>query len=122
DDDGKVLHANPAASLLFDYPLEAMRGLLLDEMIVDPNFFTAFRDTMAQKGSYQAELIGVSRTRRLYHLEVRGARFRYQKRDRLLIVIHDITERKDAQLALRRANDLLEQRVTERTRELEDVN
>ncbi|MCB9703941.1 MAG: PAS domain S-box protein [Myxococcales bacterium] len=122
DDAGAIVHANPAASLLFGYATDELRGMELGRLVLDPTFFANFRERMAQAGTYQGEVVATSRSRRLYHLEVRGARFRYQKRDRLLLVFHDITERKDAQLALRRANDLLERRVTERTREIESVN
>jgi PAS domain S-box-containing protein len=122
DDEGTIIHANPAASALFGYAVDDLRGLSLTRVFLDPEFFSSVQTQMAEAGGFQGEVVAHSKSRRLYHLEVRGARFRYQKRDRLLLVIHDITERKDAQLALRRANDLLEQRVTERTRQIEAVN
>ena len=122
DDAGRIVHGNPAASRLFQYDLGDLAGASVERLIVDEEFFARFRESLAQTGTFHAELTGIARTRRRYHLDVRGTRFRYQKRDLLLAVIDDITERKDAQLALRRAKELLEERVAERTRELEQVN
>ena len=122
DDDGTVVQANPAAARLFRLPHRDLVGLPVGRLIVDDDFFARFRDSLAQTGNFHAELHGVDRAGRRSHLDVRGNRFRYQKRDLLLAVIDDITDRKDAQLALRRAKDLLEERVADRTRELEQVN
>ncbi len=94
----------------------------LTRLFLDPDFFDGVAAQMSESGSYQGEVVATAKSRRLYHLEVRAARFRYRKKDSLLLVVHDITERKHAQLALRRANDMLEQRVSERTQQIEAVN
>ncbi len=122
DNEGSIMHANPAASSLFEYGLDDLRGMELSRLFLDPGFFSGVVKKMSSAGGFQDEVVVIAKSQRHYHLEVRAARFRYRKKDSLLLVLHDITERKDAQLALRRANDLLEQRVTERTRQLESVN
>ena len=122
DNDGEIIHANPAASQLFEYALADLQGMDLARLFLDPAFFEEVKAQMSESGAFQGEVVATAKSRRLYHLEVRAARFRYRKKDSLLLVVHDITERKHAQLALRRANDMLEERVSERTRQIEAVN
>jgi len=122
DDEGQIVHANPAASALFLRSQAELMGAPIRRLISDDGFFTGFRARVLEHGHYHAEMVGVDSHGRRYDLEVRGSRFRYQKRDLLLAVIDDITARKDAQTALRRAKEQLEARVAERTRELEGLN
>jgi PAS domain S-box-containing protein len=122
DDEGQIVHANPAASTLFSRSQAELMGAPIQRLISEDGFFAGFRGRVLAHGHYHAELVGVDAGGRRYELEVRGSRFRYQKRDLLLAVIDDITVRKDAQMALRRAKEQLEARVAERTRELEGLN
>ena len=127
-DDGTIVQANPAASRLFRRELGAFTGQSVDTLIAlhDPrqneSFFQRFRARILTHGHYYDEGLGVVPDGERSHVEVRGSRFRFQNQDHLLAIVNDITEKKLAQLALRAAHDELEQRVRDRTAELELVN
>jgi len=122
DDAGAIVQANPAALRLFRCDEEQLRGRSIAELLPAPGFVQRFVGEVREAGRYLAEESALSRDGQQYFVEVRGARFRFQNRDHLLAVVTDITEQKLAQLALRQAHDELEQRVRDRTAELERLN
>jgi PAS domain S-box-containing protein len=125
DDTGAIVEANPAASRLFRCPREALGGRRFAELLADPggeDLFARMRAAVHERGHFLTEGTATARDGQRYVIELRGARFRLQSRDHLLAVVTDITEQKRAQVALRQAHDELEQRVRERTAELERLN
>jgi PAS domain S-box-containing protein len=122
DDSGAIVQANPAAERLFGCAGDALRGANIGEFLPEPGFFPRFVGEVQSHGRYLAEGKALSRDGHQYFVEVRGARFRFMNLDHLLAVVTDITEQKQAQLALREAHDDLEARVRDRTAELERLN
>ncbi|MDC0674137.1 ATP-binding protein [Nannocystis radixulma] len=125
DHTGVVVEANPAASQLFRCSradLGRCRFAELLEASGGADLFARMRAAVHELGYFLSEGIATARDGETFVVELRGARFRLQNRDHLLAVLTDITEQKRAQLALRRAHDELEQRVRERTAELERLN
>ncbi|MCY1053643.1 ATP-binding protein [Nannocystis sp. SCPEA4] len=125
DHTGVVVEANPAASQLFRCSradLGRCRFAELLEASGGADLFARMRAAVHELGYFLSEGIATARDGETFVVELRGARFRLQNRDHLLAVLTDITEQKRAQLALRKAHDELEQRVRERTAELERLN
>ncbi len=123
DDD--ILHVsdNQATATFFDTTPDAMRGKTARELGVPERYVAMWL------GAYRASLTSGEPTRFDYEHEglgwlavtvntigqnSGGARFSY--------VVDDISDRKRAERALREANERLEQRVKERTAELEALN
>ncbi|WP_434416282.1 ATP-binding protein [Nannocystis pusilla] len=122
---GVVVQANPAASRLFRCSRDDLAGRRFADLVAasgGPDLFARMRAAVHGHGHFLSEGTATARDGKAYIVELRGARFRLQSRDHLLAVLTDITEQKRAQLALRQAHDELEQRVRERTAELERLN
>ncbi|WAS97742.1 ATP-binding protein [Nannocystis punicea] len=125
DEAGLVVQANPAASRLFRCSRDDLAGRRFADLLAasgGADLFPRMRAAVHEHGHFLSEGTATARDGRTYVVELRGARFRLQNRDHLLAVLTDITEQKRAQLALRQAHDELEQRVRERTAELERLN
>ena len=122
-EDGAMLYANRRLAELLRTPLEALIGSSLRRFVV-PAERPAFDTALAQgkegssKGqfSFQCE-DGSTVPVQLSFCVVEG-----QDTRSIGVVATDLTERRQAEEALRRAHDTLEQRVIERTTELRQAN
>jgi PAS domain S-box-containing protein len=124
--DGVIKYANPS--------LEKMTGYKADEAIDTP--FTNYIDPDEVEESvdfYRRRMAGEKLPARyergLRHkngtrivAEVDGGLIRYQDKPADLVIIRDITDRKQAEEALQKTHDELEMRVQERTAELAKAN
>ena len=123
DEAGVIVQANPAASRLFRCSRPELAGRSFADLLnAGADLFARLRAAVHDHGHFLSEGTATATDGRTYVVELRGARFRLQNRDHLLAVLTDITEQNRAQLALRQAHDELEQRVRERTAELERLN
>lgn len=125
--DGVVVMANPACLRLFGLASEAgMR----DQPVLDsvaPEYHDLVRSRIEEALSRghltpraELELQRADGTR--IPVETAVLPFAFRGRPAVLAIIHDLTERKAAELAMRRLNAELETRVQERTAELSRVN
>lgn len=112
-EDGHVVEANPAACQMYGYSYEEFIGLDA-RVITHPDSLRLLPDglqTVRAGHRLQFQGLGLRKDGTSIHVEVRGAPFKYKGKPHLLGASRDITEQVQAQ-------QLLEQRVGERTREL----
>lgn len=123
DRNGQIVEANQAALTAYGYTADEMRrlnfrdlrasgtGSLVGQMLNQPDFPGALYETMHRRKSSVA-----------FPVEVSSSSLMPIGPGLFLSIIRDITERKEAEQALRRAHSELEQRVQERTAELAQAN
>ncbi len=124
DTEGIIVDANPAAAGMHGYERDELIGMS-PKGLVHPDRhhqFETFLHQVQETGSFRAESMDVRKDGSAVDIEVRGTGFHYKGQPHLLAILRDITERKQAEQALRTTHDGLEQRVAERTAELADSN
>ncbi len=120
DVQGRVVDLNPAIQRLIGRKLSQVIGQRADRVFANwPDLVEKYRDVKEARSEMTVQ---VEETR--YHVEMNLTPL-YDRHGSLkgrLMVARDITERQQAQEALQRAHDELEQRVQERTLELRLAN
>ena len=120
---GAIEDANPAASRFYGYPLEVLKKARITDINTLPSkdvFESMALAKIGDQGRFEFH-------HRLASGEVRDVEVHsspIELRGRLLLfsIVYDITERKRAEAALRRAHEQLERRVMERTEDLLAAN
>ena len=130
DEGGRVVEFNPAAEKTFGYTREEAVGRDVDDLIV-PSRLRADGDA-ALGGALAPGDAGALRRRvervamradgTEFHVEVSITPFEGEGRPLYTAFLRDITERRQAEEALRGAHDELQKRVEARTAELKDAN
>jgi PAS domain S-box-containing protein len=116
---GTIVDANPAAAAFYGYSREQLRALCIQDINqLPPDAVAAERlKALAEERSYFVfpHRLADGRVRwvEVYSSPVVGS-----DQPLLFSVIHDITERRQAEQALQNAHDALEERIQERTAEL----
>jgi PAS domain S-box-containing protein len=117
---GEITAANPAACTLFGTSEEELcrigRGGIID--LCDPNLYLALQER-AKSGRVQCELSCIRGDGSRFISEVSSVII--DAADRSFVIIRDISERKQAQKLILSLNSGLEQRVKERTADLESA-
>ena len=132
-DDGRIVDVNKKACEIHGYGLDEFKQLGMSAMMTEPPYSEAdaapfLRNAIA--GEPQLfEWLSKDRSGRRFWMEVSLKRAAIGGQDRILSTARDITERKQAEAALRRAHEELqraheglERRVSERTAELAAAN
>ncbi|MBF0627499.1 MAG: EAL domain-containing protein [Magnetococcales bacterium] len=115
---GLVESANPAGEQLFGYYPGTLTGSAIDELV--PNLYAVLID---QHGQLTLEMDGLCRDLGTFPLEISCSSYETGEATRhYTLILKDITERKQIKAALDNAYSELEERVRERTRELERTN
>ncbi|MEX0900786.1 MAG: CHASE domain-containing protein [Gammaproteobacteria bacterium] len=127
DSDDRIIEFNPSAEAMFGYSRTEAVGRRMAELIVPPHLrerhlagVRAFVQTGKGKlGNRAVELEAMRRDGSTFPVEVSITRIGTKNPPHFSGFVRDISERKDRQQELLRMNTELEQRVAERTHELE---
>ena len=126
----QVRMINPAGARMFGYEQAAIVGHPLD-MLLPKRFRAAHRlqmERFAQTGATtrvmgrQALVHGLRSDGQEFPAEASISRVRIDGDDLLTVILRDVTERQRAEEAYRALNDSLEERVSQRTADLAEVN
>ncbi len=111
--DGQMIDFNPAVAHMHGYTVEEFPQIPTIQIIHPDSLhlFQEFVETVRAGGQYRCRAVDVRKDGSLFPVEVTGIPFMYRGRRHLLAVLHDITTQVEAE-------QLLERRVAERTREL----
>lgn len=116
--DGSIIAANPAAQKMFDMTEEEIVRAGREGIVVDVQV-DHFVKERAEKGKVQMELIHKRKDSSTFTAEVTSSLFTDADGTiKASTIIRDITKRKKLEDDLRQARDYLEERVQERTNEL----
>lgn len=126
--DGSLLEMNPAGLAMIEAgSLAEVQGHLVANIVV-PEHRAAFLDLTrrvtrrGESGQLQFEIVGLHGTRRWLETHAVPLRDEATGETRLLGLTRDITERKRQETQIRQLNVELEQRVRDRTAQLEQAN
>ena len=130
DNDGKVVFWNAAAEAMFGYPAAEAEGNELHRLIVPMRFYEAYRKGFEEfratgTGTVigkKLELTALRKDGAEYPIEASMAAVKLHDTWNVIGILRDITERKQAEDKINELNRNLEQRVTERTLQLEAAN
>lgn len=129
DEQGRIESFNPAAERLFGYPAEAVLGQNIKMLMPAPyreehdGYLARYRQTG------EPHIIGIGRDVRgqrrdgtTFPMALAVSEVRLEDCRLFTGIVHDLSARVQAEEALRRAHDELEQRVRERTAALQEAN
>ncbi|HEV7815553.1 MAG TPA: PAS domain S-box protein [Janthinobacterium sp.] len=127
DAGNRIVSVNPAFAEITGYLAEEAIGRdpsFLSRGVHAPAFYAAMWDSLESHGSWQGELLNKRRDGRLFvvWLSITQMRTPDGSVGNFVGVFSDITERKQAEVALRAVHRELDQRVSERTAELMQAN
>ena len=128
DPDGVIEWVNDGFTRITGYSLDEVKGLKPGNLLQGPETDStsiAHMSNQQHKGEgFQTELINYSKSGRKYwnHVEVQPIHDDDGALIHFMAIESDITARKESEAALVALNDALEERVIERTRELEELN
>lgn len=111
DRKGRIVEANPQACAMYGYTHEELTSLRRED-IVHPDchfLFEQFRRETKEKGHFASESKDVRKDGSVFYVEVRGCEFEYNDRRHVLVIVRDITQRRQTEEALRNALAQIEQ-------------
>ncbi len=112
--DGQLVDFNPAAAHMHGYTPEEFRQLQPPQFIHPDSLhlFAEYIEAVKSGQFFRGQAVDIRKDGTPFHVEVLGSGFTYRGQPHTLAVMRDISEQVQAQ-------ELLEQRVEERTRELQ---
>jgi PAS domain S-box-containing protein len=127
DGDGRVIEFNPAAERTFGYRKRDVFGRPLADLIIPPAFRQAHRDGLARYRAtgtqtvlgHRIEMRAVRSDGSEFPVELAITKIPGQGEELYTGYLRDISERKQSEDALRTLNAELEQRISQRTAELQ---
>jgi len=126
DMDDRIVFWNKGAEERYGWAKEEVQGRIAYDLLhtVFPAPFDEIKRKIKSEGRWEGELVQRKRSGEIIVVESRWALRRDHKNKPIAImeINNDITERKQAQMALQKAKEDLEERVAERTKELQNAN
>lgn len=130
DGQGKIVFWNPAAERIFGYTVEEAIGKELHLLMAPERYHAQYRKGFQRfkaegHGPFIKNIIELTAARRdgtEFPIGLSLSAIKIKGQWNSIGIVRDITERKNAEEALRRAHDELEKRVAERTAELVEAN
>jgi PAS domain S-box-containing protein len=124
DAEGRVQLANPAAAMEFGYAANQLIGQPIDHILMDSEPWTAaWRALIAdQDFHWPVELIVRRKDGASSYVDVSASKWMGEARAYVTAIFRNVNERRTAEANLRRLNETLEERVRERTADLERVH
>lgn len=130
DHEGRVQEWNPTAERLFGYPRDQVLAQPIDSLIIPTRLLDMYRDGLANYlmtgvGSLLGrpiELMLRHADGREFWAELAISTVPAEVPPTYTVVVHDVHKRKQGEDEIRKLNEELEQRVSERTEQLEAVN
>ncbi len=111
DTSGTITYASPASNNIFHFTPEEMCGHKFTEFLDEQSIqkaLNAFRDSIFDdKGSRNIELMMKRKNNLIFYGELSGSKFNYGNKQGSLVVIRDISKRKQAEKDLKESYDLL---------------
>jgi PAS domain S-box-containing protein len=126
DMEDRIIFWNHGAVERYGWTKDEVRGRICHELLhtVFPQPLSEIKSKLRSGGRWEGELVQIKRSGEKIVVESRWA-LRCENQDNPIAIMeinNDITERKQAQVALQKAKDDLELRVAERTTELQNAN
>jgi len=124
DNQNKVLRANERALASYGYTREEIAGVGMASLIApaELNTFQGEWNKIAQKGMITAESIHKKKDNSTFPVEIVVHLIKIEEKNFLQVVVRDISERKVKEADFKKLNSSLEERVKERTDQLETAN
>lgn len=110
DMEGKIVAANPLAFEMYGYSEEELIGLS-SSRIIHPDYFHGFKNFKQRVNEgkrFYVDSVNLRKDGTEFDIEMHGAGFTYRGEPHLLSVVRDITERKQAEIALQQAREKIE--------------
>ncbi len=107
---GVVVDINPAAEKMYGYCRSEVLGRPLTDFFRDPGQHAIVRDFVGKvlaSGYAQTEDRAWHKDGSRFHVEPRGVPITFEGRPHILVIIRDVTERRERENALRRSEDHL---------------
>jgi PAS domain S-box-containing protein len=121
----RFLAVNRAASELYGWSRAEFLGMTLKD-IRPPEDVPLLMEKLAEQSSPKMDYVGEWRHRKknggVFHVDLNASRLEFAGRDARLVIVTDVTHRKQMEQALRSVNEMLERRVAQRTRTLSESN
>ena len=129
DNQGEIESINPAAEEIFGYRDAELAGCNIMAVLSssyteheDVNLWENLRINAIEATGVAQEVIGLRKTGEKFFMDLSISEARVGDKTIFVAIVRDVTDRKKAQIAVKRAQEHLETRVRRRTSELQKAN